>query len=260
MNKIKKLFLYTWYDCQHITKAQKNRNSPIFIIGCGHSGTSIMQRIVGAHSKIFPVIGESGCAISKCESVFRKAVRNFEKQTAIARCLRWSEKTPKHLHSIEFISSVMPSAKFVAMIRDARDVCNSIKKRYDDIEIGIKRWVRDNTLLLNKLENNNIHLVKYEDLISSPAETMNKCMHFLGDEFQPEQLQFHNEQVEWYAKNVNYDQLSESQKSHNKIRENQINQPLFDGRMKWKKELTCSELDKVILKTKDISYKFGYIY
>jgi len=85
-------------------------------------------------------------------------------------------------------------------------------------------------------------------------------MHFLGAEFQPGQLQFHNEQVEWYAKNVNYDQLSESQKSHNKIRENQINQPLFDGRMKWKKELTCCELEKVILNTKDISDKFGYIY
>ena len=35
-------------------------NNPIFIVGCGHSGTSLLKKLLGNHSNIYDIKEESG--------------------------------------------------------------------------------------------------------------------------------------------------------------------------------------------------------
>jgi hypothetical protein len=259
MNKIVKALKYARFS---FVQAFQNK-PPIFIAGCGHSGTSILLRMIGAHSSIFPIEGESGCALTECPKIFKTAVSNFNKQAAIADCWRWAEKTPKHILHFKFIRKMLPKTKFIAIVRDPRDVVASLKARFGDIEYGVKRWNRDNLALLEYQESATfpIHLVQYESLIASTEKTIGNCMDFLGEQFEDKQLRFHENKTLFYTSQMKQtNREAEQLDTHEAMRNRQINQPIFDGRGRWRKILSCDEVEYVVSKTSAIAKKFDYIF
>jgi protein O-GlcNAc transferase len=253
-----RFFQYLWYDIAHRIPLGRRRNSPVFIVGCGHSGTSLMLRMLGAHSRIHAIESETYAAVGKCSDKFLSSVRNFDKSAAMRWRLRWAEKTPKHVEHVEFIRRHLPEAKFIGIVRDPRDVANSLKKRFGDLGQGIDRWISDNRQLLSHRGQPWFHVVRYEDLVADPRTAMSSMMKFLGERLEENQLEFHRQPVSWYEKKTLVGGDAPPAQENSALRNWQINQPLFDGRRKWEKELTSEEVCQVIERTADLGGQLGY--
>jgi len=227
---------------------------PVFVTGCGHSGTSIMVRVLGSHSKIFPVQGETGTFIPKKRELksFLKISRNlfkFNKDTLMSNKHRWVEKTPKHIRSIGKILKYVPNAKIIIMLRDGRDVVCSIKERTGSIEEGLNRWIKDNEAALPFLGHPQVKVVKYEEFAKNPESVMRDVLSFLNEEYEDEI--FNTDKVNWKFTNV---QMS----THISRRVDQLKKPIYDGSGRWKKEMTEQEKDLFLSRAKDLMVRFGY--
>ncbi len=214
--------------------------------------------MLGSHSKIHAITHETWAATSAKDKVFKMYGRNFDKSAAMEWRLRWVEKTPKHVHQVSFIRRHCPDALFVGMVRDPRDVSNSLKKRFGSLAQGIDRWNEDNEALLAHVGEPWLYLVRYEDLIADPRATLTGIMHFLGELMEEQQLQLHRNAVVRETR-VPTDGGEPPPQDNTALREWQMNQPLFDGRAKWAKELTPSEIKEVVEGTTRLAEKFGYV-
>jgi hypothetical protein len=250
---------YLWYNIVHSLPAGRRRNGPVFIVGCGHSGTSLMLRMLGAHSRIHAIQSETYAAVGERAEEFAVLARNFGKSAAMNWRPRWAEKTPKHVEHVEFIRRHLPEAKFIGIVRDPRDVANSLKKRFGDLAAGIDRWISDNNELLSHRGEPWFHVVRYEDLVSDPRATMASIMNFLDEHLEESQLEFHRQPVSWYEEKTRVSGDAPPPQDNSALRNWQINQPLFDGRRKWEKELTSEEVGRVVELTSDLGRQLGYM-
>ena len=213
---------------------------PIFLVGCGHSGTSILQRLLGEHSGIYGVPYES--RIFEYEN-FKKwlTMRIWNRETVVRAKHRWVEKTPMHVRLIDRIFSSFPEARVLLVIRDGRDVSVSFRKRFGDFESGLERWVEDNRLGLAWRDDPRVMIVRYEDLVQRYDETMPGICAFIDESFEEGMLTFHEKPAYYHSEEVTANPGSESGKDHKYYRNWQVNQKLFDGSGKWIKEMTEDE-------------------
>jgi hypothetical protein len=228
---------------------------PVFVTGCGHSGTSIMIRVLGSHSKIFPVRGESGTFTPKKNEVKRflrilKHLFLFNKETLLSNKRRWVEKTPKHILEIGRIFRYIPNAKIIIMARDGRDVACSIKERTGNLDDGITRWVEDNEAALSFHNHPQVKVVIYEEFAKHPDSVMRDIMSFLGEEY--EETLFNTDKIEWITTGVHMS-------THNARRIDQLKKPIYDGSGRWKKEMTEPELKRFLDKGRNLMVGFGYL-
>jgi hypothetical protein len=225
---------------------------PIFVVGCGHSGTTLLLRILGAHPNIHPILDESA-AFSKQRTYL---LRDFDMEALKVGKKRWVEKTPLHIHHIETIFNHRPQARVLVIVRDGRDVATSIKDRKGDVLVGIKRWVRDNTAAEPFRNDPRVMFLKYEDLVANFDEEVGKILQFLGEHF--------TEDVKNYHSLVKHETLghqrppSAAGDNHLEYRMWQVTQPLFDGRNRWVN--VFSEEEKSLFKTHagEMLVRYGY--
>jgi hypothetical protein len=98
-------------------RARVGMRAPIFIVGCGHSGTTLLVKILGMHSRIHAIPRETNFAYGKPAYVWRR-MAEFARETRAAGKDRWIEKTPKHVHRIPLLLSLHPDARVVVLVRD----------------------------------------------------------------------------------------------------------------------------------------------
>lgn len=234
----------------------KGDKPPIFIVGCGHSGTSLLLAVLGVHSRIYAVPYESKIGLKSDEEA-RRLFADFYSATVAAGKTRWVEKTPLHIHCLPRILEWFPEGKFLLIIRDGRDVACSIRDRTGSLTGGVERWVEDNLAGRPFWEHPNVHCLRYERLVSDFDGTLGRVAEFLGESFE-ENMRHHNrKQILFYSKVVKKPP-SAFGKHHRQYRDWQINQPLFDGRGRWK-SLSHSELDRVLDRAGFLLRELGYI-
>lgn len=234
--------------------------NPIFIVGCGHSGNSLMLRILGTHPQIFAIPRETGLFCEKSPNKIKKAIEDCEYLCLQAKKKRFAEKTPRHIFCINSIYSQYPESKVILMLRDGRDVACSIKARTKDFNLAVDRWINDNLEGYKYWDNPNLKVVKYEDLISNSEKTLKKLMEFLGEDYTEKILKFYVKQEMWFdASEMVKPRKINNIQDHKNYRNWQVNQPLFDGRGRWRKEMELEE--KRIFKRKAQEYlvEFGYV-
>ncbi|MES2877612.1 MAG: sulfotransferase [Pseudomonadota bacterium] len=113
---------------------------------------------------------------------------------------RGGDKTPSYLLHMPAIASVLPEAHFIHILRDGRDVALSWRETWfapsRDIPYLVKQWgemirtARSQTAGLFYLE------VRYEDLVSSPAEVLSDICSFIGLDFHSDMLLYHQRSAE----------------------------------------------------------------
>jgi hypothetical protein len=121
---------------------------PIFIIGCGRSGTTLLGELFGLHpsfhyvnepfhlwAAIDPATdyakyysrGEPHCLLDGA-SVTSAARDRFTRLLAAPRGLTTAEKTPINALRIGYLDALAPDARFVHIVRDGVDVARSIER------------------------------------------------------------------------------------------------------------------------------------
>jgi hypothetical protein len=243
------------YSINKIFRGLKVSRPPTFIVGCGHSGTSIVLRIIGSHPKIYSVKRKSRMALSG-KKKFENQKRKFDIKAVSEGYKRWIEKTPRQIRVIDEILKWSPESKIILIVRDGRDVVCSMRDRYGYIKTGIERWVRDNRQGEKYWKENNLLVVKYESSVSETEKVAQKTAPFIGVNFSREMVNYHEESKKYYADELNKpDDISEN---HAQYRNWQTNQPIFDGSGRWKKELDVEE--KKIIKEigRDMLVRYEY--
>lgn len=117
--------------------------------------------------------------------------------------LGWVEKTPMHLHYIEFLKSLVPGPQavdFVHVIRNGMDTVSSLaaaSRSWEttyDINTCVDRWNHDVAISLGYLGQPRHHFVVYEELVNNPEKATRELFESLGLEWQPAVLQRYAEE------------------------------------------------------------------
>ena len=103
------------------------------------------------------------------------------------------DKNNYYLNFLEEISSAMPNAKYIHLVRDVRDVANSyldiekknLKGKYaPNLETSAEeiagKWMKNNERLLSFLGDRPNLIVRYEDLLIRPQAELERVALFLG--------------------------------------------------------------------------------
>lgn len=150
---------------------------------------------------------------------------------------RWGCKSTFMIYHVASTRNYYPKAKFIYMVRDGRDVAASAKKsifnRYC-VYYTARLWRKEQQIgidWLGRLSRNEIFLLKYEDLLRNPRNTLESLCVFLDEPFQENMLNFFDTQEAMKSASIS---LAWKNTSKPIIRENAN---------KFKAELTAREID-----------------
>jgi len=149
---------------------------------------------------------------------------------------RWGDKSD-YLDRMHLINKIFPSAKFIHIIRDGRDVANSVLKLPwgpKDL-VGAAEWWNEYIRLACSvgavLGKNKYAEVKYEDLVQDPEKELKRLCEFIGEEFDESMLNYHQ------SADV---AIPESRKAQH---HNSGEPPKQSRTFAWKKEMSLTNID-----------------
>jgi hypothetical protein len=179
----------------------------IFLVGCNNSGTTLIHDFLAATGK-FSFMPHEG---QRYTNVFRRArkrghqrvwteyveeLRMDEQYTTreVPRLLfdwfqeldrpvkaRILEKTTANAVRMRWLQRVFPGARFIGIVRNGYAVVEGIKRKGNKaVDRGARHWKRVNEIMLeDATQVRNFLLVRYEDFVSSPQETLPRIAQFL---------------------------------------------------------------------------------
>ncbi|MBR9921791.1 MAG: sulfotransferase [Bacteroidetes bacterium] len=104
----------------------------------------------------------------------------------------WGDKTPELIHHLPEILELFPEARFIQMVRDSRpNVSSLVKRQYYPLSLATQYWKDINGLGLyyrNLMPENRFRILKYEDLLTQPEESIKEICAFLKIPFEAEIL------------------------------------------------------------------------
>lgn len=171
------------------------------------------------------------------------------------------DKNNYYISHLNLLNKLYPSAKYIVIVRDSRDVvCSYLKVNElksnspykpnfpNDIEAISEEWKINNERILEftrSLNNSNFLFIKYEDLIGNPECILKKCVNFLDLQFESSMLNYYNESLEPSAL-IDW-----------KMKTNQEIDKTNSGN--YLKQLNAKQISKIMLVTNSLMQKFDYI-
>lgn len=222
---------------------------PFFIVGCGHSGTTLVASRVGRSESVFLVPYETYAFVPPISlAASRKVAEAWIQFANMTGKSAFVEKTPKHVHCLGRISRVFPNAKFIGITRNSLDNCASLYSRFGSLEMAIDRWNLDNAELLKYADKANVRIIKLEDLVADPIFILREVFLFFG--------------ISWSdeingSENCAYSMIGERNPNQS-VRYKQIADPIIDKTGLHREILGEKQIDQILKMTKEISRRLGY--
>lgn len=180
-NKCLQFSDYLYEDIENLKSFNKKG---IVIGGCGRSGTTLLNSIMGAHKDIHAIEEETYSFVPTPRlNRLNNNLKNIEENF-------WCEKTPKNVYAFYFLAQ-FDFIKLIHIVRDCRDVIlshhpNHKQKYWVDIE----RWNNDVQTGLSHFKQ--CLTVKYEDLILDTKNTLQKICDHIEIDFDENMLNYQN--------------------------------------------------------------------
>ncbi|MEX2370043.1 MAG: sulfotransferase [Bacteroidales bacterium] len=197
---MKKIFLPILIKAGKRIEKRKFNEPPIYIGGCGRSGTTLLLSILSAHNDIFACPRElnlfdraeitgSDVITPKFYRLYRTFITNRIKSTATRYC----EKSPSNICKIPLIEKLHhKNFKLIHIIRDGRDVILSKHPRgKDKYWVEPERWVDDVSEGLKFQDHPSVHTIRYEDLVKDYPNTIGEICSFLEMPLSDEIINWH---------------------------------------------------------------------
>ena len=165
----------------------------------------------------------------------------------------YGDKHPIYSNFCERMMRINPEAKLIHMIRDPRGTgAGQIKtfKRKDALAVGYL-WARYNKNLsdLKKIYPENYYLLKYEDLVLNPEETIQSLCRFLEIDFNEGMMEYRKTTVKRFENYTNA-----ITKKHESLMK-PIDAKMVEG---WKTKLTKKQINHLEYATYDVASQLGY--
>jgi hypothetical protein len=122
------------------------------------------------------------------DALFSEYARQFGAQ-------RWGDKSPIYTMHVEVLARAFPTAQFIHVIRDGRDVALSMQENYQgarffyiDVYYAARNW---KTRVLHassagaRLGSSRYFQLRYEDLTSNPEAVIRSMCRYLGESYDP---------------------------------------------------------------------------
>lgn len=118
---------------------------------------------------------------------------------------RWGDKTPRYIHDLPRLHRLFPSARFLHIIRDGRDVCLSLRHvgwhgrtTYEIAEYW-SRAIRAGADFGRRVGPSVYREVAYEDLVLNTESALRGVCEFLNESYHPAMLAYHTRAKELIA-------------------------------------------------------------
>jgi tetratricopeptide (TPR) repeat protein len=183
-------------------------DNPIFIVGLPRSGTTLVERIVGAHSQVrsagepgvFPIefqrIGDTDPAA--LGSAYSKAARQYRGLSDG----RFIDKLPQNYIHCGAIHMALPRARIIALRREPMDSCLALYKtlfantylftyRLEDLADYYAAFDRLMTHWRETLPPEAFMEVAYEDIVTDLEGQSRRILSFVGLPWERQVLEFH---------------------------------------------------------------------
>ena len=197
------------------------RHVPIFIVGMPRSGTTVLERILGSHSRVAPggELNDFNSALSLESNQFFGhfvtpqtigALSSIEYGEVgdcyLERTAAWAgdkeflvDKNPANFTNAGFIAKALPQARILCLRRNPMDAClSNLKILFSNDAFGYSYdldELADYYLRFDRLSRHwretlgdQYMEVKYEELVLDPAGTTERVMGFCGLAFEPESV------------------------------------------------------------------------
>jgi len=169
--------------------------------------------------------------------------------TAIARSKGKSyflEQTPWYGQHLRSLNELFPDAKYIHLVRDGRDVAISFARTpwwSADIMENLRRWEREVSVIVNDatrfVGRDRMFLVRYEDLVRDPEQTLRGICCFLGVEFESAMLDPANyTRYETYLKQSFEEISSDALRQWERSSKSATSATFVDQVCAWKKNTT----------------------
>jgi Sulfotransferase family len=180
-----------------------------------------------------PTVPETLAAITRpgFDGVVEALMRVWTRQQGKSR---WGEKTPQHTLCWRTIVAGFSDLQVIHLVRDGRDVALSYRAAFfgpKHIYPLAQRWalyLAEAEATQAALGKSGFLLVRYEDLLAEPERELRRICGFLGEEFDPAMLHFHERSLTRIS-----DQRNQA---------NLLQPVLSDNVEKWRGKMTAREI------------------
>lgn len=223
-----------------LSLAQQSDIAPVFIVGMPRSGTSLVERILGAHAAIFPAgelpdIPKLAEAVTAGESWNKKNVPDVFKlsedeltelsdhymahiKTLAGDCKLVTDKLPHNFLFLGLIALLFPNAKIIHCKRDSLDTCLSNYFQYFSGPLSYPYKLKNIATHYNNYQRimahwkKNIELplleVSYEDMVHDQEKETRQLLSFLELPWDKNCLDFNK--TKQLTRTASYQQVRES--------------------------------------------------
>lgn len=98
-------------------------------------------------------------------------------------CSRWVEKTPTNIFALPLLASLLPTMKFLVIVRHPGSVLRSLSRRRMNEFTAAARVYFPMLVAANIASRSNVKIIKYEELTAAPLSTAGQVFDFVGEPF-----------------------------------------------------------------------------